>query len=559
MNDLLSIRLAGLLAVLVWLLPVQVAALAPPLQQPTVVAAPGSADDLLFSDGFESGDLSLWTGKNGLTVQQTQVLTGVYAVRATSDGAPAYARQTLSAPQTEIYYRLRFKVLAQGTNPIDLMGFRTASEGAGSPVFGLSISAAGYLSVQNDVADTTAESTARVVDEAWHEVQAHIRVGEAQSESEVWLDGVYIDALSGAEAVGSAAIGRIELGDSEPGRSYDVVFDDLLVDTAYISSSQPTKPVVIHIETVPALAGVKFAIEDRTAVTNDQGRAELEVEHITDLRKRLKLIDSQLSDTTRATIGRWFWDRHTKVRAALDISHPVTWTFINLEGQPVAQERVTSLTLKSSHGEVHTVEQAQIGQPLWLHASRIVPTHAGLLQKDIYYSVERVVINGTNVVNRAQQRFFPTTQRAWTIKLMFYSARFRAQDALFGFPLGSGVRVVYPDESAITVPFGADRSVTVDQLPRGEYRVQIIASGVSPLRPLALTRDQDLHLEVFSQLDIAVVVTVLASLGIGLLLFGRPQILSIVFHPIASLGRLRSAVAQQYMRVTRARRVLPRE
>src|SRR5205085_3571543 len=45
-----------------------------------------SAASFLFSDGFESGNLSSWTGSSQMAVQQSVVESGSWAARATSTG-----------------------------------------------------------------------------------------------------------------------------------------------------------------------------------------------------------------------------------------------------------------------------------------------------------------------------------------------------------------------------------------------------------------------------------------------------------------------------------------
>ena len=49
---------------------------------------------------------------------------------------------------------------------------------------------------------------------------------------EVWLDGVRVDALSTATVnLGTTPVGRMQIGDVQSGRSYDVAFDDATFGT----------------------------------------------------------------------------------------------------------------------------------------------------------------------------------------------------------------------------------------------------------------------------------------------------------------------------------------
>jgi hypothetical protein len=77
-------------------------ALPTPAASPTPTAVTGGGT--LFADGFETGDLSRWSRVRGLTVQQQIVLQGAFAARVTSTQAATYARATLPAPQSDVYF-----------------------------------------------------------------------------------------------------------------------------------------------------------------------------------------------------------------------------------------------------------------------------------------------------------------------------------------------------------------------------------------------------------------------------------------------------------------------
>jgi fibronectin type 3 domain-containing protein len=192
----------------------------------------------VVSDGFESGTLGGWTTVNGLTVQQQLVYTGSWAARATSTGAPAVATKTLSAPFPELFYRVRFQIVSKGANSANLLRFRTAT---GSAIATLSLSTTGKLVLRNDVgAIATTASTAPSMG-VWHEVEAHIRTG-ATGLTEVWYDGVKVDSLTRTESLGANPVGRLELGDASSGRTLDVAFDNVAVDSGFLGESTPPTP-----------------------------------------------------------------------------------------------------------------------------------------------------------------------------------------------------------------------------------------------------------------------------------------------------------------------------
>ena len=147
----------------------------------------------------------------------------------------------------------------------------------------------------------------------------------------------------------------------------------------------------------------------------------------------------------------------------------------------------------------------------------MVPESGGRRSTLVSYAAERVIVTGASVVHRAQQRFFPAKTREIRLRLLLFSARFEVHDALLGFPIGSAVRLQFPDGRIEHYALGSGGEVTVNSLPRGDYRVSADALGISSSRPVALSGDQRVELRVISWLDIAVVLLILGSVALGLL------------------------------------------
>src|SRR3954452_2840599 len=214
----------------------------------------------LVDDGFESGTRRGWTAA-GVTTQQAQVFTGAWAAAATASGSPADAWFQLSAPTSELYARLRFKLLSQGTNSVTLLRFRSSTGAALASAF---VSSTGKLSTRDDVAATTATSTAPVAPGWWHELQVHLNAG-ASPRLDVWLDGFPVTALSTTPSA-ATPIGRIELGDSSTGRTFDVAFDDVAADAQQLVEASP--PSVPGNVTATALAGFIAKVAWSAAIDN---------------------------------------------------------------------------------------------------------------------------------------------------------------------------------------------------------------------------------------------------------------------------------------------------
>jgi chitodextrinase len=231
------------------------------------------ATGVLFHDGFESGDLSNWTSVSGLVAQQGDAFAGSWAARATATGgtgAGPSAYKQLQQTETNIYYQTHFKVLSQSTN-VNLLRFRTSIGGAILTAF---VSSTGKIGYRNDTAGVSTTSTTSASQGAWHTLQVHLVVNGAASQTEVWLDGTKIDALSKTESLGTNPVGRLELGDPSASRTYDVLLDEVAYDREFIGDlSAPTDPSALT-------ASVKSGLEvdlSWTAATDDVGISAYDV------------------------------------------------------------------------------------------------------------------------------------------------------------------------------------------------------------------------------------------------------------------------------------------
>jgi hypothetical protein len=212
---------------------------------------------LHFSDGFESGAMGQWTSVSGpLNAQQDEVASGAWAARATSTGDAAFASKTLTTAQADLYYRIKVKLLSAPTASTYLARFRTESNRS---IVGLYVSNSGKLSFRNDVAGVTRSSGQVVSTGQWHEVQAHLRVDAATpaaGQIEVWYDGAFLPELSSTQNFGPTPVRRLQLGENASGRTFDMVFDDVVADTQLIemSASQRATPTPAETATLTVIA-----------------------------------------------------------------------------------------------------------------------------------------------------------------------------------------------------------------------------------------------------------------------------------------------------------------
>ena len=194
-------------------------------------ATPGTRT-FVFSDGFETGNLSKWTTNGGLTVQSTIKNTGSFAAQGNTTNGATYAKKLLSTTYTDGYFRIYFYLASGYSSQVNVLRYRTAADGSMGYLF---VSTTGQLSLRNDVSAVTTTSATSVSSDAWHALELHLVVNGTSSSTEVWLDNVKINDLSlGAQNWGTTAIGKVQIGEVQTGRIYNVIFDDAAFDTLRI-------------------------------------------------------------------------------------------------------------------------------------------------------------------------------------------------------------------------------------------------------------------------------------------------------------------------------------
>lgn len=307
-------------------------------------------------------------------------------------------------------------------------------------------------------------------------------------------------------------------------------------------------PALIEVHTTPALPNIRFALDDRFFSSDDYGVARIEVTKAG--KYHLELLPLETNDPNiQMAFGRWGDDYFVPSReievplkgqlnVGLEVSYQASQTFIDLDKKPVNMSRISSITLKGSNGATYTFED---NLPHWLPAGRVIRLNNGLEETKILYSVISVVIDGSNVVSQAQQRFYVHPNDVWPVKLLLYSAGFTARDALFRFPIGTGIHVEYPDGDVQSFNFDSNHEHAITGLARGIYRVTVIgAKGYAPPTPIALSRDQNVELMVFSYLDMGVLGSIGVIIALGLLFFGRPHLMmDTITFPVRAISQVR--------------------
>jgi hypothetical protein len=294
------------------------------------------------------------------------------------------------------------------------------------------------------------------------------------------------------------------------------------------SAAEPTG--VLEIVTVPAIPDARFTIDGRTHRANRQGVVRVKVS--TKDRHKISVVDEKISNPDRTlSFQRWYHGNHDmdyltelsgltikrnlRIKAGYRATYALQYSFVDKGHNPVDHERVSRVEFRGDHGS--TVSGNGSGR-LSVVGIRPVVTGGTLIAKKVSYSVQRVDVDGSNVVQVNAQRFVPSHETTVVIPLQLHTVHFSTRDFLFGQPVGQAVWLKYPDGQQLRVPLDSDGEATVERLAKGSYTVRVDAPGLSFPRPLVLSRNQYVELPHVSRLDIAVVLAAFAALMVSLYL-----------------------------------------
>ena len=294
------------------------------------------------------------------------------------------------------------------------------------------------------------------------------------------------------------------------------------------------EPGTLSVQTVPVMKGARVAADGNVVRTDARGLAELPVPNFRGLDDRLNLPSTQVGPSTRVSLDRVLGDpahgvNGEPVIVGLSTERLVSWSFTSRTGREVSPSSVELLELKSNTGQIVTLKGTDVRRPVWLAASRTQQTPRGLVSKDLYWTVSRAVVEGADVVNRGQQKFFPTQSIRWDIELLFFRVEFVGRDLLFGSHAGVGIEMTGPDGKTRRIPF-VNGMASVSSMARGSYDVRVYGSGFSFTRPMSVSKDQMAEIEVITSVDLALIFGAIGMTAVSLVLVGRR-------HHLVRIGR----------------------
>jgi hypothetical protein len=301
------------------------------------------------------------------------------------------------------------------------------------------------------------------------------------------------------------------------------------------------QPLLLTIQTIPAVAGVVLTLDgNRTFVSQVNGMIVADVATRGD--HTLSLTLPRDDDRTRFSFVRWSDESFQPVRqvrlhenhtlyAGLQVAYRTEVVFSDPVGRPLDAARVSNVILSGPDAEVVRLDYPY--PPTWLRTP-LPAKHMGdnsLHVVAVPYALSRVDFDGLNVANDGQERYLPAVGGTWVVHLKLYRLTLRAKDALFGTTLSRPVTLTDPSGRQQRFQLDASGQFSI-VAGRGIYTARVLAAGISPLVPIALSRSQTAELSVITPIDLLVVgftglavVAVLLAIGRG-----RKWLLAVKWH-----------------------------
>jgi hypothetical protein len=279
--------------------------------------------------------------------------------------------------------------------------------------------------------------------------------------------------------------------------------------------------LAVVVGTMPAVAGFTVTLDGLAQITDSEGKAVFEgVPSEPALANRVTGEEVTLPIDGRQVLVRpaQINTSGSTVVMALELSYLVHFRFSDTRGAALDAATVDDVVVKSETGEIVTVP---VGEDRWLQGTRVVGGSGAPRLRVLSWSIQEVMLAGSNVVNASQQRFLPAETQDVVVELLLFDMHVYMHDALFGFSYSGAVDLDYPDGHIRRFDLDEEGRLTVPNLPRGEYTVTPVGPGPTMPRPLAVSRVQEVNLAFYSWLDILVVLGAVLGLAGGLAWVGR--------------------------------------
>jgi hypothetical protein len=280
----------------------------------------------------------------------------------------------------------------------------------------------------------------------------------------------------------------------------------------------------IEIGTVPATAGVTFALGGATVTTGRDGSARVPVSDLNDVQQRLQLGSTAAGPVTVSLLrvsklppGA---PHRRRLVAALEVRRDVTLRFVSPLGESVPAGHVQEVDL-SGGGPMITLTGRQVRDPVSLPEAIASEVAGHWRTRSLRWSVSGVRFDGGEAVFAGKQRYSPNPAGTWKVVLSVFRVRVAVRDALFGSRVGSSVWVTRADGTGFPLRVGSAAPGVVPAMVRGLYDLRVDAAVFGKHTKVLVSRDDLVDVRVITPLDVAMIALSLALVGAGALMIGR--------------------------------------
>ena len=235
----------------------------------------------------------------------------------------------------------------------------------------------------------------------------------------------------------------------------------------------------VSLQTVPALAGVRLAVNGSVVTTDVGGSAALWVPDLNGIADTVSLASSRLDPTTTLAISKVHPLPHTIARRSnLMVGLDIT-SSVRLNVQPgttgVAVDSVRLLQLHSVAGQVLDVNPTRTRR-VRLLARRTRLTNGVLTTQHVTWSVDRAMGAPAIALTTAGPRFDPFDHERWRVRLQ----PVRGTVDIGTVPATAGVTFTLGGATVTTGPNGSAR-VAVSDLNNVDHRLQLGSAAAGPV------------------------------------------------------------------------------
>ena len=261
------------------------------------------------------------------------------------------------------------------------------------------------------------------------------------------------------------------------------------------TAASAATPRTVEVLVVPEYAGVHLTVDGIPVVTGPGGTQTIVDPDLGGAASHVVLPQQQLSRTLRVATDRVTVDPNhgpfsRRLIVELDADTAVTLHLVSPQRMAVPPGEVQRVTLSDSLGGTIQIGASELRSPVWLPSSRPSSAPSGVDNRLVTFSVQSVMVDGSNIVNSGQLRFAANRSLTWTVPVILRSLTVVGNDLLAGSPAGTSAQITYPNGFRRTVAFGPHHRVTLSNLPRGSYGVKVLG-GVLPLAStVRLSRNQ---------------------------------------------------------------------